>query len=172
MKSFFLSQNFFLMSFLAIQLSICSKDDDTPKEVESFEPVTINLEGLDVGLDDTTFVVDGYNFRAFRAESYAPGNGNNGISLAYPQDGELSMIELDLSQLQGASSVTLDIFNNAGSTVVSLWNNGNLVEENTNIPNAEVDDRFKETVMNLNGREVDAVRVSSFEAIVKTIRLE
>lgn len=171
MKSFILSGKFIFLCFLSIQLSICSNDDNDNEIQEEFVPITISLEGLDVKIEETSFVVDGYQFTSSRVISNNVGD-NDGLLLAFPQDGEGSKLELDLSSIRGFSKITLSIFNNAGGTAVSLWNNENLVIENDNIPNAEVGNLFKDTTIILDNEEIDLLRITSFEAVIKSIKLE
>jgi len=151
---------------------MCSENDDGNSTESSFAPITISLEALNIDEDDTSFEVNGFKFNVLRGRSNDVGNADNGILLAFPLDGQPSQLELDMSNVDGVSTITVDIFNNAGSTVVSLWNRGSLVEENSNIPAAEVDMPFKETSFSLNTREVDLLRITSFEAIVRSITLE
>ncbi|MAU70834.1 MAG: hypothetical protein CML04_01965 [Pseudozobellia sp.] len=168
MKTFILSSKFLLLSFLSIQLALCSNDDDSvpSPEEESFEPVTLSLVGLDIDLEDTSFSVDGFDFSAYRAKSYEDSPGY-GILLAFPQDGNRSWIELDLSNTVGLSKITASVSDYGGGTTVVIMSNGEVVEEAKDIPDDPSDIAF-----NLNGRAVDALRITSLEGDVNSIKLE
>ena len=168
MKTLLFSYKFLFMTLMSLPLALCSSDNDyeTP-----FEPVTIDLSSVDVALEDTFFTVNGFQFNARRVSTDEV--TNDGILLAYPENGEGSLLELDLSTVAGISKITLSIFNNNGDgTVVSLWNNGTLVEERSNLPNATSGNLFKDTSLSVSGKQIDLLRITSFEATIRSIKLE
>jgi hypothetical protein len=151
-----------------LPLALCSSDDDNNNTVP-FEEVTIDLSGLNVELEDTSFTADGFNFTSFRAESFSGGNFN-GVSIAFPLNDNPSIIELDLSSVNGISKIIISMFNNgAGSTLVSAINNGNIVQE---ITDDDIPSSLTDLEINVTGQTIDALRISSFEAIIISIKLE
>lgn len=169
MKSFILSTNFFILTLTVLPLSLCSKNDDNPTEPEEiFEQITIDLSDVPVTVEDTTFSVDGFTFDVFRAVA----NGES-ILLAFPQDGNPSMLELDLSDVNGFTKITIAMFDAGGGTTVSLFNDGNLIQENKNIPGISAgDDSFSDVVFELGDQDIDLLRITSLEGFVKSITLE
>ncbi len=172
MKTLLFSYKFLFMTLMSLPLALCSNDNDNETETP-FEPVTINLKGLNVALDDTSFVASGYNFNCYRAESSNIGTENESVSLWHPdQDSNPSSLELELNNVTGISKITLNTFNNNGTnTLVSLWNNGTLVEEYNNVTNP-INGNFTDTVIITNDREIDLLRITSFEASIRSIKLE
>lgn len=171
MKTFLFSINFLILTLTVLPLSLCSNDDDNPSEnVEDFEPVTIDLSDVIVAVDDTAFSVDGFMFNIFRANSVS---GYGSIILASPQNGNPSMLELDLNNVEGFSRITLSISDSGGGTTVSLWNDDVLIQENDNIPLGVVGDNFfSDVVFELDNQQIDLIRITSIEGFVKSITLE
>ena len=156
-----------VVSMILLTLNSCSSDDDDMPIAEgTFKAVTINLTGLGIELEDTSFSVEGYNFKAFRATSYTP--DSSGILLAFAQDGQTSNIELDLSSANGLSKITANVSDYGGSTKISLWNDGSLVEEIAVVGGA----RDTDVVIPVGEKTIDALRFTSLEGDVKTIKLE
>ncbi|MDH7913454.1 hypothetical protein [Winogradskyella sp. SYSU M77433] len=147
----------------------CSSDDDGNQDNNpTFDPVTIDLSNIPIGLDDTAFEVQGYSFEAFRVEPN-PSEVYPGLLLAYPQDGNASYIELDLSQASGVSSITARIFINS-QTPITFYNGEQVVDEIFAVNDTE--DIFEDNSYQLNGQTITSVRISSYEAIVESITLE
>ncbi len=166
--------SFFKILFISIlcpilMASSCSSDDDGNQNNDPpFNSVTIDLSNITIGLDDTVFEVQGYSFEAFRVEPN-PSEVYPGLLLAYPQDGNASYIELDLSQASGVSSVTASIFRNS-PTSITFYNGAQVVDEIFAVNDTE--EPFEDNTYNLNGQSITSVRISSFEAIVESITLE
>ncbi len=168
MKTLIINYKFIFMTIMFLPLAICSSDDDN-NNTAPFEEVTINLEDLSVEIEDTSFTADGFNFTAFRSESFSGGNFN-GVQMAFPLNNDPSMIELDLSNTSGISKITISMFNNgAGSTLVSTRNNGSIVQE---ITDDDIPSSLTDLEINVTGQTIDALRMSSFEAIIISIKLE
>lgn len=165
MKAFVFSTKLIASIMVALLLISCSEDSEPVLE-EIFEAVTLNLTGLNIVLDDTSFIVEDYNFKAFRATSYTP--DSSGVLLAFGQDGESSYIELNLSNAKGLSKITSNVSDYSGNTKVSLWKAGQLIEE-IPVPGGA---RDFDVVNDLGAREIDALRFTSLEGDVRTIRLE
>ena len=152
-----------LASFILTLPLMCSPEDDSENEVEmDFTPVTISLQNVNIEEEESTFMVDGFQFTLTNGSPNS--SGADGIFVG--------ALELDLEPINGFSTITIDMLSNSISTTISLLNNGNLIEENDNIAGAEVDMPFKETMFIVEGQEIDLLRITSLEAVVRTIRLE
>lgn len=166
LKLFFISS----LSFILMAGS-CSNDDDEIAP-ESFTPVTINLADLGVELEDTSFTTQGFDFTAFRARS-TENYTNDGLGLAYPQDGNSSTLELDLSNTNGISKITVSLFNNCGNgcTVVQALNNNEVIQIFDN--NDVLPIGATEAIINLSANQaITSLKMQSFEAIIYSITLE
>ena len=168
LKLFFISS----LSFILMAGS-CSNDDDTiTPEVEPFTPVTINLDGLGIDVDDTSFTTQGFDFTTYRAVS-TDAYTNNGIILAYPQDGNPSTMELDLSGVNGISKITIPLFNNCGDgcTVIQALNNNEAIQIIDN--NDELPIGATQAIINLSSNQtITSLKMESFETTFYSITLE
>lgn len=162
MKTLIFNSKFLVSLVLALPL-MCSRNDDNGNEVEmNFTPVTLSLEGLNITESDTSFTVNGFQFTLMDGSPNS--NSADGIFVG--------TLELDLEAISGFSTITIDMLSNSISTTISLFNNGNLIQENDDIAGAEVDMPFKETMFTVEGQEIDLLRITSLEAVVRSIRLE
>jgi len=171
MKTFFLIASFFL-SFIA-----CKTENGSQTE---FKAITLDLSGLGIEIDDTTFSVNNFNFNIYRTVSSNPGSideydSNDGILLAYP-DRNLnpSTLELDLSSVKGLSKITISMFNNCGHqscTVVQTLNRKREVLQELN-DNLKVPIGSSEVLIENINSSISALKISSFETTVYSIKLE
>ncbi|WP_298511071.1 hypothetical protein [uncultured Kordia sp.] len=174
MKSYTYLKLFFIssLSFILMAGSCSNDDDDITPETETFMPVTINLDGLGIDVDDTSFTTQGFDFTVFRVRS-TDAYINNGILLAFPQDGNPSTMELDLSDVSGISKITIPLFNNCanGCTVIQVLNNNEVIQLlNTNdvIPQGEA-----QAIINLSPNQaITRLKMSSFETTFYSITIE
>ena len=166
----------FIIITLFLSLNSCSTDDNNKTVVE---PITIDLTGLEIDIDDTNFSVNNYNFNIFRTVSSDPfGNdmddSNNGISLAYPDgNSNPSTLELDLSSVNGLSKVTISIINNCfeGCTAVQTLNSNSEVLQELNNNNTVPTGMSDLIIENINN-SINSLKISSFETTVFSIKLE
>ncbi|MEM6721108.1 MAG: hypothetical protein AAF611_17395 [Bacteroidota bacterium] len=168
LKLFFISS----LSFILMASSCSNDDDDVTPEIEPFTPVTINLDGLGLDVDDTSFTRQGFDFTAIRVRS-TDNYTTNGLGLAHPQDGNPSILELDLSNTNGMSKITVSLFNNCGNgcTVIQALNSNNVIQIFDN--NDILPIGATEAVFNLsNSQAITSLKMQSFEAIIYTITLE
>ncbi|WP_299765203.1 hypothetical protein [uncultured Dokdonia sp.] len=172
MKIYNKFQTLILIAILGLSFFLftaCSSDDNNSNAPINFEPVTIDLTQVDIDVDDTAFTVQGFNFDVFRAQGTEQSGLAPGILIAFPQNGNPSSIELDLSNVEGLSRITARIARNA-STPITFFNGNTVVGEIMAVN--EIDDLFEDNVYEINGQTVTAVRISSFESIVQSITLE
>ncbi len=173
MKTLLFSYKFLFITLLYLPLALCSSDNDNESESETpFSPVNIDLTtGVNIEVDDTSFSKQGYNFTTYRVTSNE--QGIDGISIAYPDSGNNpSSIVLNLDAINGISSITVSLFNNCGNgcTSFQIINDGNVIEElNTN---DEIPTGIAEVTIDVSELQIDALRLSSFEAILYSIALE
>jgi len=162
MKNYILKSTLFAL-FVSVCTSCSNNDDEEP-----FEPITINLIGLGIEQDDTSFTQQGFSFTAVNVES-SEGFTLDGILLAFPDNqGNPSSLSLDLSSVTGISTITASITDQGGGEI-ELLNNGQVIETidvNRNQP------QFSDFTFIINGREIDAFRYNSFEGFIRSIRLE
>jgi len=169
MKTFITRRLFLNLLFITSLLSSCSDSDDTNDQRTPFEPVTINLQGLGVQLDDTSFTVESFSFSAFRVQSTTAGSFD-GIELAFPQDGNSSQIELNLGGVSGISTITVTLFNNGvESTQVSALNGSATIAE---IVGDAISSGETTVELDVSGQTITTLRISSLEATIQSIRLE
>ncbi len=168
----------FLMVIFFLSLVACTTDDNNDNQT-TFEPITLDLTGLGIEIDDTNFIVDNYNFNIYRTVSSDPGSNdmddsNNGILLAYP-DGTSnpSTLELDLSSVNGLSKITISIFNNCGGgcTVVQTLNSNSEILQELN-DNDTVPAGSSEVLIENINNSINSLKISSFETTVYSIMLE
>lgn len=155
-----------MLTLLVSVLSSCSENDDQ----EPFDPITINLVGLGIELNDTSFSTQGFSFTVYQAIS-DEGNGDNGILLAYPDNQDNpSTLTLDISGLSELSKITASIADQ-GAGIIDLMRDGSVVESiNVSIGGSF---QFREFSFDeVVGRNIDAFRYRSLEGIIQSIRLE
>jgi len=162
-----------LILLLSFILTGCPGSDEG-EIIENFEPVTIDLSGLNIQEDDTSFSKNGYSFTSFHAESVesisSTFQGNSitfdGIALWFSDGQNPSYIELILDNTEGISKITARIYNNGTGTPVVLYNDGNIIDE--------IDAPFKvnDIVFDVTNKTIDRLRISSFEGAVLSIKLE
>ena len=161
MKNYIL-KSIILILFVSLFTS-CSNNDDQ----ESFEPVTIDLIGLGLDINDTSFTQQGFNFSVFQVRSNEA--SIPGIALAFPNSqNDPSTLTLDLSGITGINRIITNI-SDFGGGELELLNNGEIIETinvNGNQP------EFSDYSFTINGREIDAFRYKSLEGIIRSIRLE
>ena len=167
MKTFLLSSKFFLLSFLAIQLSLCSSDDDnTSVEEIAFQPITLDLTNVDITTQDTTFDLQGYQFEVLGAQSNDL--GYQGILLG-SFNGELSSLILNLVDVEGVSAISVSLFNNCSACLdIQVLNGNQVVQE---IKGTELESGENVVPISINS-DIMGLRIASAEAIVNSIRLE
>ncbi|MEW4923522.1 hypothetical protein [Algibacter sp. 2305UL17-15] len=164
MKTILFSYKFIFIIFTTLPLAMCSNDDNTEEE-NPFQPVTINLDGLNIDTDDTSFVVDGFQFKATRVKSQS-----GGILLAYPnQASDFSVLELDLTKSIGVSKISISLFNNCSGCLDIQILNGNQIVTEVKGTELESGENLVEIDINTN---VSALRIGSLETIIYTIKLE
>lgn len=159
MKTFLFSYKFLFLALTALPLAMCSSNDDNTEE-NDFEVTTLNLSGLSVQQDDTSFTVNGYSFKNTNAES-----AETGISI-WNDGTDFHYIELELNDVTGLSKITSRVFNNGTQTKVTLYNNDIIVQE------IEAPFNVSDIVMNVQEQEFDKLRLSSFEGEAISIKLE
>jgi hypothetical protein len=165
MKSFILSFRFLTAAFLAIQLSLCSSDDGNNSNEQAFEPITIDLTGLNIETDDTAFEAGGFSFTVTNGTSQ-----ENVVVDGIGIFGNSGQLEMDLSTVINVSQITVVMFNNgAGSTVIRLMNDGSTLVEITDddIPAGETS-----VVLSSDNLTYDTLRIVSAEAVINSIILE
>lgn len=172
MKSKFLIVAFFL------SLMACSTDDNNDNQT-GFEPITLDLTGLGIEVDDTDFSVENYNFNTYRAVSSDPGgddmnDSNDPIFLAYPDgNSNPSTLELDLGSANGLSKITISLSNNCGggcTAIQTLNSNGEILQafnDDTTVPTGS-----SEVLIENIDNSMNTLKISSFETAVYSIRLE
>jgi len=146
------------MALMALPLSLCSKDNDDPKQ--DFEPVTISLEDVNIGTTDTSFSVDGFNFKSEGSET-TPENYVDGIGI-WP-----GTIELDLSSLNNISKISIELHNNSDPEI-SVLNNGIVVKDFI----SDIEGGPTTVQLDVGGLTIDALKIFSYEAIIISIKLE
>jgi len=162
MKSIQFFKTPFLILFILFMTACESNSTSEPEPPEpSFEAVTINLAGVDVQLNDTSFTVDGFTFRSESAQTTPSNFDNQGVDLTPGR------IELDLEGTVGISQITISMFNNSDPTL-SLLNNGDLVRET----NEDLEGGVIDVTIDVEGLSFDALRIFSFEATILSITLE
>ncbi len=162
MKTFLLNYKFLFLTLISFSLTFCSSDDNE----KAFQPATINLEGLNVETDDTSFAVNGFQFKTTRVKSEA-----GGIGLAYPNaNNDFSFLELDLKNSAGISKISISLFNNCSSCLDIQVLNGNQVI--TEVKGKDLDSGTTNLVEIDITSEISALKIGSLEAIVYSIKLE
>jgi len=164
-------KTFLFMIFMTLPLALCSKDNDEPKQ--DFVPVTLDLSGLNIQEDDTSFTVNGFKFSnvgSFSQDYSTLDNNNeiinfNGLTIWY--DGtDLHYIELLLDNIEGISKITVKVFNNGTTTLVTIYNGNDIVEEN------QAPYRVNDVVFDVKNKVIDKLRISSAEGAAISIKLE
>ncbi|NMH89058.1 hypothetical protein [Flavivirga algicola] len=161
MKTLLFNYRFLFLFLISFTLAFCSSDD---KE-KAFEPVTINLDGLNIDTDDTSFTANGYQFKATRSKSEA-----NGIALAYPNtNNDFSFLELDLRNSTGISKISISLFNNCRSCLDIQTLNGDQIV--TEIKGKDLDSGINLVEIDISSG-ISALKIGSLETIVYSIKLE
>lgn len=146
---------------LAMLFGACKKDETPANSIPL--PATIDLAGLNVQLTDQSFTADGFRFNAYRAEAQT-----DGVLLAFPENNNLSSLELDLSEAVGIARISIDLFNNFDPEI-SYWNNGQLMGQ-VPLPIAYGD--VVVVIDSLAGQPITSLRIASAETTVRAIYIE
>lgn len=162
MKTLLFTYKFLFVTLLSLPLALCSDNDSDETEDLSFEPIEINLENTNLDRLDTSFTVDGFNFKSEYAEN-TPDGIINGIGIAP------GSIELNLSSIDGISKISISIFNNCSACLdIQALNSNEVVYE---IKGTELESGMNLVEMEIN-TAIDSLRIWSGEAIVIWIKLE
>jgi len=167
MKTLLFSYKFLFMTLMSLPLAMCSNDDDNNEIETPFESVTIDFSNSTLKKEETGFSVSGFNFINSNGKSGAFGVvDDDGIFL-----GSGAWIELDLNSIQGISKITITLFNNDATigTLVSTSNMGTNVQEFTG---REIPRRLSDFEINVEGKDLDALRIRSGESLIYSIKLE
>ncbi len=180
--NFFIMKTRFLFKTLILTFGLlffnsCADDDAViPDEPIEFEPITLDLLGLGVDMQDTAFTLENYNFAVFNGVSLEPEpNGDvnsfeNGIGLASFVDGQRSNLTLDLSPVTGVSGITVAMFNNCRCTVVETIDGDGVVLQKFDGRNSIPFGPHEVIIENIS-ESIASLRITSSEAIVRSISL-
>ncbi len=161
MKTFLFNHKFLFLTFISFTLACCSSDD---KE-NAFVPITINLGGLNIDIDDTSFTANGFQFKATRVKSET-----DGVGLAYPNaNSDFSFLELDLRNSTGISKISVSLFNNCRSCLdIQTLNGDQIIEE---VKGKDLDSGMNLVEIDINSA-ISTLKIGSLETIVYSIKLE
>lgn len=169
----------FILIFGVLMFNSCTEDENPMPPVEepfNFMPITLDLAGLDVDMQTTTFSVQDYNFSVFNGDSVGSPDTDsfeNGIGIAGPAtDGDRSNLALDLSKVSSEiKAITVAMFNNCKCTEVeALDSTGSVLQKfdgRNSIPFGPY-----EVVIENTDKSIATVRITSLEAIVRSISLK
>ncbi|MGB5943278.1 MAG: hypothetical protein WBG71_10380 [Leeuwenhoekiella sp.] len=168
MKAKIINTKILLIALMAIFSVSCTEDEGEPEI--SFDPITLEFKELGLDYDDTQFSIDGYNFVAYFVQSadnlqYTPAPGI-GLWNSTAGNGPAN-IQLDLNQFSGLNAITID-YEDYSNLMVSLYKNGSLVKETDHERNGTIERSLKVDIDD----QYDAIKLSSYEAIILTMHFE